>query len=250
MNKKNLLICTILFLLVVACNNKQEKNKLHENPEKILSGMFTGVLPCADCPGIATYITFGNGHTVAVTSLYQDREKVAGTLQGTWEMKDNLVVVSLPNDSLYYRIQSDSTLMMVNSKGEQSGSLADKYILTKQKPLDDSYFAGDYLLEGDTVGYTQKLTIKALSDKTVNIDINFSGSSKGCTFSGNGKIINDQIEVNLHEVNTEFNSVMIIRPISKDHLFVSTARFDDRYDLNYFCGGGGSLAGEYIKVER
>ena len=39
---------------------------------------------------------------------------------------------------------------------------------------------------------------------------------------------------------------MTIRPMNNgNEMNVFTSKFDDRYDLMFFCGGGGSLAGDY-----
>ena len=61
--------------------------------------------------------------------------------------------------------------------------------------------------------------------------------------------MNDQIEVNLKDLNPALDAVMVIRPLPDGNgLNVFSSKFDQRYDLMYFCGGGGTLAGDYVKA--
>lgn len=236
--------------LLASCNEKKQENKQEE--VKMVSGMFTGKLPCADCPGILTHVTFyKNGH-VAITSLYEDRGNYPATETGTWKFDDGLIRVALPSDSVFYRVKSDSVIAMVNKQGKEADTaLAKHYLLRKQSEMDAKAFEGEYWLGGvgeTAKGYRQKLVVRKLSDNEAEVTISFMGAQKGCTFTGQGKVVNDQIEIPLDKINPDFKSVMVLRFMNNHQLAVTTSREDQRTDLNYFCGGGASLAGNYQKM--
>lgn len=239
----------LLAVLAVACTEKRETKK---EVVKMVSGMFAGELPCADCPGILTHVTFDKDGKVAVTSQYEDRGNYSETEWGTWRFSDGLIRVALPSDSVYYLVKSDTMIAQVNKEGKEVDSaLRKNYLLTKQKEMDFRSFEGDYWWEGEHgKGYKQKLEIKRSGDMEVEVIISFSGAKKGCTFTGKGTIINDQIEIPLHQAVAGFHSVMVLRFVKDDVIHISTSRESDRENLAYFCGGGGSLAGDYERVKR
>lgn len=234
-----------------SCNEKKQENKQEE--VKMVSGLFTGELPCADCPGILTHVTFDKNGQVAITSLYEDRGNFPDTETGTWKFDKGLIRIGLStSDSVFYLVKSDSVIAMVNREGKEVDSaLRKNYLLTKQPEMDAKAFEGEYWLEGDgekTKGYRQKMVVKKLSDKEAEVTISFMGAQKGCTFTGKGKVINDQIEIPLDKVNPDFKSVMVVRFMKNHQLAVTTSREDTLTDLAYFCGGGTSLAGQYEKA--
>lgn len=252
MRRREINLVVGLFLLAVfavACTEKKETNK---EVVKMVSGMFAGVLPCADCPGISTHVTFDKDGKVAVTSLYEDRGNYSETEWGTWKFSDGLIRVALPSDSLFYLVKSDTLIAMVNNQGKEVDSALRKhYLLTKQKEMDARSFEGDYWWGGENgKGYKQKLEIKRTGDTEVDVIISFSGALKGCTFTGKGKIINDQIEIPLHEAEANIHSTMVLRFVKDDVINISTTREADRDNLAYFCGGGASLAGDYERANR
>lgn len=252
MRRINVRVWVGLFLLVLtvaACTEKKTQTK--KNDVKMVSGMFVGELPCADCPGILTHVTFDKDGKVAITSLYEDRGDYSETEWGTWKFDDGLIRVALPSDSAFYLVKSDSLIARVDNKGKEVDSaLRKNYLLTKQKEMDARSFEGDYWWGGESgKGYQQKLEIKRKGDWEAEVIISFSGARKGCTFTGKGKVINDQIEIPLHESTPEFNAVMVVRFIKDNVISISTSREADRGNLAYYCGGGGSLAGEYERVK-
>lgn len=251
MRRREVKLLVGLFLLAmigVACTEKKTETK--KNDVKMVSGMFVGELPCADCPGILTHVTFDKDGKVAITSLYEDRGNYSETEWGTWKFDDGLIRVALPSDSAFYLVKSDSLIAQVDKQGKEVNSaLRKNYLLAKQKEMDAKAFEGEYWLGGESgKGYKQKLEIKKKGDWEAEVIISFTGATKGCTFTGRGKVINDQIDIPLHESDAQFNSVMIVRFVKDDVIGISTAREADLKNLAYFCGGGASLAGEYERA--
>lgn len=236
-------------LLLSACGGNKTANVF----ESDFTGMYVGELPCADCPGIKTQATFFDDNKVAITSLYYDSDDTSETEWGTWEINGKILKASMPSEETFYYVQlSDSVIMMTDSLGTPSESLAKFYELKKETPLVAENFAGKYVMGNldDPKAYRQNLIITPINQKEVNVVINSEGAGKGCEFSGRGQIINNQIELKLSEQHEKMSSIMVIRPSTEENaLFLFTSQFDDRYDLMYFCGGGGSLMGDYIKVE-
>lgn len=113
-------------------------------------------------------------------------------------------------------------------------------------PVDKNGFEGSYVDNYDKSGYWQRMVIGHLGDDTYKVEITYGGSPKGCTFSGTGKLKKGRIEIDLSKINKELQGTMIIEN-KGDIMDVSTTRFDQRFDLMYFCGGGASLGIEYYR---
>lgn len=97
------------------------------------------------------------------------------------------------------------------------------------------------------VGYYQTLSINKADSL---YDVVFSASKlkdkEACSFEGRGKLVNDTIYVTVPDDSKEV--IMTIFP-TKDRLGVEVGTKDeeDRLKLNYYCAGGGSLVGQYVK---
>lgn len=239
---------------IAACGNK---NSAEVSNEEILPDymcMFQGTLPCADCLGIETKVTFNPDSTAAITRMYLDSDGTSETEYGTWTFQDSLFTVAVQiegpapsTDTVYFKILPDSEIAMVGEDKEVKAP----YVLLKKRPMVAKDFEGSYTLGGEEKGsYQQTLTIKAAENNLLDVNIaQTGGKGDGCEFSGKGQIINNQIEIKLKTVNSEMNGTMVIRPLDEGNgLNVFTSKFDDRYELMNFCGGGGSLAGDYIKA--
>lgn len=239
---------------IASCGNK---NNAEVSNEEILPDymcLFQGTLPCADCLGIETKVTFNPDSTVAITRMYLDSDGTSETEYGTWTYQDSLFTVetrsndSVPTtETIYFKILPESEIALV---GEDK-VVKSPYVLLKKQPMTAKSFEGTYTLGGEEKGsYQQTLTIKAAEKDLLDVTIaQTGGKGKGCEFSGKGQIVNNQIEIKLKTVNPEMNGTLVIRPLDDESgVNVFTSRFDDRYELMNFCGGGGSLAGDYVKA--
>lgn len=97
------------------------------------SGIYMGLLPCADCEGIETTIILNNDLTYLKTENYLGEE---GTFEeeGTfiW-MNDGLrIALKHQNTSYYYKVQENSLLALDIDGNEISGEMALMYLLKKQ----------------------------------------------------------------------------------------------------------------------
>lgn len=228
------------------CNNKAAQTS---EPVDITNnmGMYSATLPCADCPGIVTHLTLNADSTAALTSLYMDADNTSETVNGSWSFADSVFTVKTADgNTLMYKLVSADQLAQVGETKE----VKEEYMLKKEAEMLADNFVGTYNYGSDEKGaYKQTLTITKVDDRNVEVAIaQTGGAGKGCEFKGQGKIVNNQIEINLKDVNPDMKSVMTIRPTTNgDGMNVFTSKFDDHNDLMFFCGGGGSLAGDYIK---
>jgi copper homeostasis protein (lipoprotein) len=105
---------------------------------------------------------------------------------------------------------------------------------------------GTYHSNTSEKGYNEILTLTSENDSIYSVKISFTGAAKGCTFEGKGKLVNNQIDVDLKTINKDLKGTITIL-FKENTAEVFTSKFEDRFALNYFCGGGASLAGDYHK---
>lgn len=117
--------------LVVISPDKESISRITSTTDL---GTFTGVLPCADCEGIKTTITFNLSdnerslHTYSETNSYLGRGVIVNTT-GTWqyttsESIPDAVIIELTNkDNVgskeYYMVVNDDTLEMLSPEMEK-----------------------------------------------------------------------------------------------------------------------------------
>lgn len=238
----------LLVLLLLSSCNLSKRGDFKSGFE----GLYSGVLPCADCPGISTYITFFENQDVVLTSRYEDRGNSLFTEKGIWKVNDGLLTVIIDGEDPYYYAQlSDTEIVLTDSLGEVAENLAEQSKLTKIAILTARDFNGIYS-QGDLENpdaYIQTLEITPVSDGEVIVEFSSQGAGKGCSFKAEGTIVNNHIEVQMNEHHNKMTSVMVIDFKSDRVVNVYTTKEVDRFDLMYFCGGGGTLAGEYDYVE-
>ncbi|EEO27546.2 copper resistance protein NlpE [Oxalobacter paraformigenes] len=230
--------------ILAACSDSSRDN----TPPQ---GMYAGTIPCADCPGIKTAVTFNQDGSVVETQLYENTDGASLSQVGTWKMDKGIVTVTFPFDTQYFIVKSADSIEMTNKEGKRSETMADQYILKKVKPKVASDFSGRYRLAGDQMlaGSGETLTILGNAQNGVTVSFAADGVEEGCTFNGQGKIVNDQIEIPLQTVNPDLKSTLVIRSTGPDTMNVFTSKADDQNDMALFCSNGKTLAGDYVKAK-
>lgn len=250
----------LIFISLPACNDADEVEKdktVATLPKEItpayeVTGTYKDTLPCASCPGIATTIIFSTDKKVQKTDLYLEKDEYSRSLSGTWEMETpQRIKVTYPDETEYYQLQSDEAISRIG-ESQQATDPASKYdyLLKKQSAISEPLaLSGTYNQEMED-GYTQTLELVALNDQTFQVTIsNTPQVATGCSFSGKGKFVNNRIEVNLTALESSLKGTMTIT-ISGDTAILFTAEEAQRYDLMFFCGGGTSVAGSYVKQKE
>lgn len=127
------LVVALVFLLA-GCGHDDETRPAASGIA--VSGVYSGVIPCADCPGIRKSLRFRPPDTVEVTRLYLESHDTEDTVTGTYRVvaDENMIVVTLPDgEKAFYRIRSAAAIAQLRANGEPvTGPLADAYVLTRQ----------------------------------------------------------------------------------------------------------------------
>lgn len=94
-------------------------------------GTYVGVLPCADCPGILTHVSINADSTAVVTRLYYGSDSTAESKHGRWSYAEGIFTVKVPWEELYYRAEVDTSIVLVDRRGEVPSAMQDKYRLRR-----------------------------------------------------------------------------------------------------------------------
>lgn len=139
-------ICLTFFLtlvLLISCKQSQGQQKTSnsetEDFDLKLPVMYTGTLPCADCPGINYQLIIEEDQFTEI-SRYQDNSPGKFKETGTWKVNgDTLTLIGLENLILRRFLLEEEKLTLLNIKNQQvTGDLADMYVLERtgnQEPI-------------------------------------------------------------------------------------------------------------------
>ncbi len=118
-------VWAIAIAMMAACSGKRSVDT------EVYYGTYVGVLPCADCPGILTHVSINGDSTASVSRLYYGSDSTVETKRGRWTYADGIFTVKVPWEELYYKAETDTTIMMVDRSGEVPPAMQDIYRLHK-----------------------------------------------------------------------------------------------------------------------
>jgi copper homeostasis protein (lipoprotein) len=98
------------------------------------AGTYSGVLPCADCPGIETVVTLRSDGTYERSTFYIDGETPPQTGNGTftWDETGNKIVLETGDDEIVKYQVGENQLFHLDRDGERiTSELAAHYLLKK-----------------------------------------------------------------------------------------------------------------------
>lgn len=135
---------------LTACNDKPEQQEAttettaatEQQANEVYTlapGTFTGVTPCADCPGINTELeltaspTEPNKGEYVLTEKYLERPQMLISA-GTWEMDGNIYTLDdgTASNVRYYRALNSNQMRML-SRDKMDIDSANNYTLTRSK---------------------------------------------------------------------------------------------------------------------
>ena len=120
--RKSLLLTALIWLS--ACSPQQEP----------LCGVYQGILPAADGPGIETTLTFRDDNSVTQRLVYIGQKDGIFIDKGTFAADDGVVAIMLPGDApVYYRQETGRLRRLDMDMQPIEGALADSYLLKKVK---------------------------------------------------------------------------------------------------------------------
>lgn len=135
-----------LALLFSACGEQQAPalETAVENPSPAdnsrtsldWAGTYSGILPCADCAGIAQRLTIVENGTFTLNVKYLGTIEDTSNIEGTfvWEEDGNHIVLQSAGRPGVYQV-GESHLWLRDPDGKPiNGEMADRYVLTKEAP--------------------------------------------------------------------------------------------------------------------
>ncbi len=162
--KKGYIFPLLLVLILWACEGNQNKKVNHSEPENEIlddghsseialdwDGIYSGLTPCASCPGILTTVILNEDHTFTQTRFYLGEASQPSTEQGSFSFtKEGNAVVLEQNggDKVMYAV-GENCLIMLDKNGQTASSdLAYLYELSK--------------LSNDSIVFSEEQAIKGL----------------------------------------------------------------------------------------
>lgn len=139
MSLRFLFIITVVLCTILSCSSSNQTTEQsppdHHTAQNALDwhGTYSGVLPCASCPGIETEITLNKDQTFVLTQEYQDKQSIF-TSKGkfTWHNNNIHLEDSANNDSKIIFKVEEGRLRKLDIEGNKiEGALANNYILKK-----------------------------------------------------------------------------------------------------------------------
>ena len=128
---------TMIALCMSGCGAQKQTSGVVQSP----SGVYTGTLPCADCPGIKTRVELNSDLTYKLQILYIDRSEEAIILSGTFLWNADSNAITFDNPLLGECLLEGDTLHKLVDGSKYSGQNAENYILTKtDTDLVDKYW--------------------------------------------------------------------------------------------------------------
>ena len=140
---KSVLLAGSLSLFLLggsACmTSKKSGSKVSQDSRNTLNwtGIYKGVLPCADCEGIETMVQLEGNLTYTISTQYLGKSKEVSRQEGTfsWSKDGSMIMLNRASNSeaaARFRVMKDQ-LISLDSKGNAiEGALAEKYILRKE----------------------------------------------------------------------------------------------------------------------
>ncbi len=140
---KALLIAFVLATVLCACVQRKERVA---PPEPVTAkpadshtsrnsldwaGVYEGVLPCADCPGMMTRLTLNPDGTYERVTQYPGRQDAAETVRGrfAWQSNGNAVTLDERGGGQQYAV-GEARLILIYPDGGPGGSPAPNRVLT------------------------------------------------------------------------------------------------------------------------
>lgn len=120
-----------------AIENMKELITSNEDDLYRWAGTYQGIMPCASCEGIETFIVLNSNGTYQKSQIYLTEENEEFDEEGTIEWdNDNFTMTLYPNDdsaeSQIYEYDGNNLIALKQDGTRVTGALAEYYILEKQ----------------------------------------------------------------------------------------------------------------------
>lgn len=123
----------VLAVLLPAC--KSQKQAADNSPTSLnWQGSYSGILPCADCEGIATTVVLHPDMSYSMRTQYLGKDETLFNQEGTftWNMEGNTITLQGMKDGPQYYKLGENQLTHLDMQGQPiTGDNASLYVLTK-----------------------------------------------------------------------------------------------------------------------
>lgn len=134
---------TILIVSSFSCKSKSKTMKTAVKTDTVHTsrssldwdGIYRGVLPCGDCPGIQKTIYLSKDGNYKLKVKYLGRQDSAKEYSGhlVWNDKGNTITINEDSNHISYAV-GENTLTQLDMSGNKiTGELAGKYVLSKDR---------------------------------------------------------------------------------------------------------------------
>lgn len=146
---KKVVLMLAASLSLVACKqnakNQAQTEKVAIETEQVIDthdaehslsyfGVYEGVIPAADCPGIEVKLILHEDQTFELHEAYIDREDSTFTEKGSFSVDANhLILFKAHDEESNYKIEEGRLRMLDMQGNEITGELADHYLLNQTK---------------------------------------------------------------------------------------------------------------------
>lgn len=136
-----LLVASILLITMPQCSGKTSGKVVYgpesKQSQNDITGIYTGVLPCADCPGIETTITVHQDNSYEKTQVYTQKDSVPFISAGIIKKgeDDNTWVFKSRYNETFYQYE-DSALKLLDINRKEIDSLLEQHYILKKKETD------------------------------------------------------------------------------------------------------------------
>jgi len=99
------------------------------------AGTYSGVTPCADCPGMKTDITLGSDNTYSLQEQYLEKEKTPRSFKGsfTWDNEKSVITLDAEGDHHKFKVMEGSLRILDKFGDEKQGGKPEDFVLPKVK---------------------------------------------------------------------------------------------------------------------
>ncbi|MDH6304162.1 putative lipoprotein NlpE involved in copper resistance [Parabacteroides sp. PF5-5] len=133
---KNLLFLFVFAFVFVSCGNRGLSDGHYAQNSLSYGGVYEGVIPCADCPGIDLVITLDYKGNYTKKMTYQDKEpenvfSTSGKFK--WDSTGTVITLTGKADGEKFKVV-EGAIIMLDAKGQMiSGPTAGMYRIKQTK---------------------------------------------------------------------------------------------------------------------
>lgn len=232
----------LILITFLSCKNTKQENA--DNCARFEGKVYSAILPCASCSGIAMRISLDvNGEfTKEVTYLGESSFPEINT--GSYKIVDSIIYLEYPvkinND--FFKMKPDNKISFLNKdRREIEGKLADLYMFSSIPLLKPIEVSGTYHNSSGN-----RIVVAYKGDNKYKVEVYSKIKSGGLLFKAFGIANNDRLTICMKQLHQEMLSKMTMT-FDGDNLFLYINNPSLLYEWEYMCDGKISLIGNYKK---